>query len=246
MSDTRQNLQMKLDFRTEAKGEAPKPGPEATESLRAASEPESPASTDRLMEVVCERVRPPSSKACVPSLHCSRWRKGLELGVCSCWDLEPYCVKRWLPPNFSKEIGISQRMFGASPVSQNCRSGLEIERWNRYNPTEEPRRTWIEHCLSSTRGPVIAASDYVRAVPDLIRTWIPRRYVTLGTDGFGRSDTRAALRRFFEVDYASIALAAITALAKEGAVNKALVSQFMARCVYQPTSSPSWVDIRRT
>src|SRR5919206_320067 len=67
----------------------------------------------------------------------------------------------------------------------------------------------------SSAGPVIAASDYIRALPDLIRTWVPRRYVTLGTDGYGRSDTREALRRFFEVDRKAIVVSALKALADE-------------------------------
>src|SRR4030095_14615620 len=79
---------------------------------------------------------------------------------------------------------IGADVWSVTSFTELRRSGLEIERWNRFNPTEEPKLTWIEQCLGPTTGPVIAASDYVRAVPDLIRTWVPRRYVTLGTDGF--------------------------------------------------------------
>ena len=143
-----------------------------------------------------------------------------------------------------RDWSIAADVWSVTSFTELRRSGLEIERWNRFNPTEEPQRTWTEQCLSSTTGPVIAASDYVRAVPDLIRTWIPRRYVTLGTDGFGRSDTRAALRRFFEVDYTTIALAAIAALADDGVVSRSLVSEFMARYMYQPSLSPPWADKR--
>jgi pyruvate dehydrogenase E1 component len=89
---------------------------------------------------------------------------------------------------------------------------------------------------------VIAATDYVRAVPDLIRAWVSRTYETLGTDGFGRSDTRAALRRFFEVDSKSIALAALDALAREGDIDKTVTSQFMSQYAYDPSSKPSWAD----
>ena len=84
----------------------------------------------------------------------------------------------------------------------------------------------------------------MRAVPDLIRTWIPRRYVTLGTDGFGRSGTRVELRRFFEVDRTNIALAAITALANDTAVSRSLASEFMARYGYPSSPSPPWADRR--
>jgi len=77
--------------------------------------------------------------------------------------------------------------------------------------------------LGLSSGPVIAATDYVRAVPELIRAYVPRRYVTLGTDGFGRSDTRQALREFFEVDRASIVIAALKALADDGEIDIATV-----------------------
>lgn len=139
---------------------------------------------------------------------------------------------------------IAADVWSVTSFTELRRSGLEIERWNRLNPTEEPKRTWIEQCLKPTNGPVVAASDYVRAVPDLIRTWIPRRYVTLGTDGFGRSDTRAELRKFFGVDCHNIALAAITALADDGAVSRSLMSEFIMRYRYQAALSPPWADQR--
>ena len=143
-----------------------------------------------------------------------------------------------------REWSIAADVWSVTSFTELRWSGLEIERWNRLNPTEQPKRTWIEHCLSSTTGPVIAVTDYVRAVPDLIRTWIPRRYVTLGTDGFGRSDTRAALRRFFEVDSVSIALAAIAAFTNDGALSRSLVAEFIARYGYQASVSPPWADMR--
>ena len=86
---------------------------------------------------------------------------------------------------------------------------MKAERARRLGKTAE---SWVEHCFSPAEGPVVAASDYVAAVPDLIRPYVRRKYVALGTDGFGRSDTRAALRAFFEVDAKNIALAALVAL----------------------------------
>jgi pyruvate dehydrogenase E1 component len=124
------------------------------------------------------------------------------------------------------------------------RSALAIERWNRLHPGEDRQISWVERCLGPTDGPVIAATDYVRALPDLIRTWVPRGYVTLGTDGFGRSDTRESLRRFFEVDRTSIALAAISALADGGVVSPSAVSEFMTRCALIASSAPPWKDTR--
>jgi pyruvate dehydrogenase E1 component len=137
---------------------------------------------------------------------------------------------------------IAADVWSVTSFSELRRSGLETERSNRLHPAEQPRESWVEQCLNPTVGPVIAASDYVRAVPDLIRAWVPRNYTTLGTDGFGRSDSRAALRRFFEVDRASIALAAIGALANAGIVSKSLIPEFIARYSYRPDVSPPWCD----
>lgn len=89
--------------------------------------------------------------------------------------------------------------------------------------------SYIERCLAATSGPIIAASDYVRALPDLICTWVPRRYVTLGTDGYGRSDTRESLRSFFEVDRFHIGVAAFKALVDDQALPSSIVRDAVAR-----------------
>ncbi|MBE0614470.1 MAG: alpha-ketoglutarate dehydrogenase [Burkholderiales bacterium] len=106
-----------------------------------------------------------------------------------------------------QEYDIAADVWSVTSFTELRRDGLECERWNREHPGEV-RQSWVEQCLGPDSSPVVAASDYVRTVPDLIRTWVPGRYVALGTDGFGRSDTRAALRRFFGVDAQSIAKAA--------------------------------------
>ena len=103
-----------------------------------------------------------------------------------------------------------------------------VERWNRLHPDAPAKLSWIEQCLRETSGPVVASTDYMRTVADLIRTWVPRRYVVLGTDGFGRSDTRAALRDFFEVDRKHVAVAALKALADEGTIERKLIAQAIA------------------
>jgi pyruvate dehydrogenase E1 component len=131
-------------------------------------------------------------------------------------------------------------VWSVTSFSELRRAGLDAERWNRLHPAKAPRLSWVEECLNSTMGPVVAATDYVRALPDLIRTWIPRRYITLGTDGFGRSDTRAALRRFFEVDRIAIAYAALTALAEEGTIPRSCIPAFRRRHQYSPASTAPW------
>jgi pyruvate dehydrogenase E1 component len=112
-----------------------------------------------------------------------------------------------------REHDVAAAVWSVTSFTELRRDGLECERWNREHP-DHPRKSWVEQCLASAGGPVVAASDYVRAVADLIRAWVPGKYVVLGTDGFGRSDTRSALRRFFGVDAQSIAQAAVRATAR--------------------------------
>jgi pyruvate dehydrogenase E1 component len=108
-----------------------------------------------------------------------------------------------------KDWGIAAQVWSVTSFTELRRDGMEVERARRFG---RPGQSWVERCLAGATGPVIAASDYVSAVADLIRPFVPGRYVALGTDGFGRSDTRAALRNFFEVDAKHIALAALSAL----------------------------------
>jgi pyruvate dehydrogenase E1 component len=114
-----------------------------------------------------------------------------------------------------KDWGVAADVWSVTSFTELRRDGLECERWNGEHP-DDLRMTWLERCLANAGGPVIAASDYVRAVADLIRGWVPGKYVVLGTDGFGCSDTRAALRRCFGVDALSIAKAAVRAVASVG------------------------------
>jgi len=114
-----------------------------------------------------------------------------------------------------QEYDIAADVWSVTSFTELRRDGLECEHWNGEHPAD-PRASWVEQCLAGARGPVVAASDYVRAVPDLIRAWVPGTYLTLGTDGFGRSDTRAALRRFFGVDAQGIARVAARAATRRG------------------------------
>ena len=107
------------------------------------------------------------------------------------------------------------------------RDALDAERWNRLHPGEKPRLSYIEQCLAKERGVYVMASDYVKALPESIARWFPNPPVSLGTDGFGRSETREALRDHFEVDYRFIALGALSALAREGQIENDAVVQAM-------------------
>ena len=116
-------------------------------------------------------------------------------------------------------------VFSVPSFSELRREALDCERWNLLQPGEAPKLAHVAQCFTDREGPYIAATDYVRNVPDQIRQWVPGVYVTLGTDGFGRSDARAALRRHFEIDRNFIALAALKALADEGKIDRATVQQ---------------------
>ena len=115
-------------------------------------------------------------------------------------------------------------MWSATSFNELRRDGLSVQRWNRLHPTSKPRKSYVEQCLDGTDGPVIAATDYMQAYADQIRPWVRGRYEVLGTDGFGRSDTRARLRRFFEVDRNYVTVTALKALADQEAVPQAKVS----------------------
>jgi len=112
--------------------------------------------------------------------------------------------------------------------------GLDAERWNRLHPTEPPRVPFVARALEGAEGPVIAASDWVKAVPDLIGRFVPAPYMVLGTDGYGRSDTRAKLRRHFEVDAEHIVVATLSALATSGDVKPEAVVDAIRRYDIDP------------
>jgi pyruvate dehydrogenase E1 component len=116
------------------------------------------------------------------------------------------------------DFGIAADVWSATSFSELARDGIATERWNLLHPTEPQRKSWVTEQLSGHRGPVIAATDYVRAVAEQIRPYVPGGYRVLGTDGFGRSDLRERLRRHFEVDRGFIAATALKALCDEGRV----------------------------
>jgi pyruvate dehydrogenase E1 component len=130
-----------------------------------------------------------------------------------------------------KDWKIAANVWSVTSFTELRRDGMKAERARRFGGKET---SWVEQCLKGTEGPVIAASDYVRAVADLIRPYVDKPYVTLGTDGFGRSDTRAALRGFFEVDARHIAVAALAAL------DAKLVPVALDRYGLDPVLRPPW------
>jgi pyruvate dehydrogenase E1 component len=118
-----------------------------------------------------------------------------------------------------QDFGVHSDIWSATSFTELRRDGADCARWNRLNPGEKPRESWVARCLQDRKGPVIAATDYVRAFADQIRGFLPQDdYIVLGTDGFGRSDTREKLRKFFEVDRFHVAYAALCALHRQGAI----------------------------
>ena len=121
--------------------------------------------------------------------------------------------------------GVAADVWSVTSCQELYRDGHAAERWNRLHPDAPPRVPYVTQCLGDADGVIVAASDYVKALPDTLARWLPRGLTSLGTDGFGRSETRAALREFFEVDAKSIVLTALTGLAREGAIDKGVVTK---------------------
>lgn len=134
---------------------------------------------------------------------------------------------------------IESELWSATSFSELAREARDVERWNRLHPKEEPRRSHVEQCLGGSR-PIVAVTDYVRAYPQLIASYLEARYVTLGTDGFGRSDTRAAIRHFFEVDRYHVVLAVLQALAREGTVDREVLATAIQHYGIKVDSPPPW------
>jgi pyruvate dehydrogenase E1 component len=124
------------------------------------------------------------------------------------------------------------------------RDAMECERYNRLHPDAEGKQAYVQKVLGDTRGPVIATSDYMRAVPEQIAPYLHDakggRLLALGTDGFGRSETRKALRRFFEIDAEHVALAALHALAGRGELDRAAVKKAVADLGLNPDAPAPW------
>src|SRR5690606_6285211 len=117
-----------------------------------------------------------------------------------------------------KNYGVSADIWSVTSFNQLRREALSVARWNMLHPAEPAKLSYVETCLKDREGPVIASTDYMKIVADQIREFVPGRYCVLGTDGFGRSDTREKLRHFFEVDRHYVVVAALKALADDGKV----------------------------
>jgi pyruvate dehydrogenase E1 component len=141
-----------------------------------------------------------------------------------------------------QDWAVSANVWSATSFSELRRDGLEATRWNLLHPDAPPRLSYVEQCLQEQKGPVVAASDYMKLVADQIRAFVHRRFEVLGTDGFGRSDTRERLRAFFEVNRYWVVLAALGALAADGEIARERIAEAIAKYGIDP-AKPSPVTV---
>jgi pyruvate dehydrogenase E1 component len=133
-----------------------------------------------------------------------------------------------------KEYKVAVDVWSATSINELARDGLDVDRWNMLHPDKKPIVSYVEECLSAGEGPVIAATDYMKLYADQIRAFVPAPYKVLGTDGFGRSDSREKLRHFFEVNSSFIVVAALGELAKQGQIDAKVVSAAIKKFKLDP------------
>jgi pyruvate dehydrogenase E1 component len=139
-----------------------------------------------------------------------------------------------------EKYGVAADVWSVTSYKNLYRDGNDCERWNMLHPSEPARVPLVTQNLQNAAGPIVAASDYMKVLPESIAKWLPGPLVALGTDGFGRSDTRAALRGFFEVDRHQIVLAALSSLREQGKVDAALCAKAIEKYGIATDSRPSW------
>jgi pyruvate dehydrogenase E1 component len=132
------------------------------------------------------------------------------------------------------DFNVPADIWSVTSFNELRRDALATERWNQLHPEDKPRLSYLQRCLVGRSGPYIAATDYMKIVPDQLQRWMPGQYVTLGTDGFGRSDGRKALRQHFEVDKRYIAVTALKALADDGVLDQKTVTAAISQYGIDP------------
>ena len=125
--------------------------------------------------------------------------------------------------------GVASDVWSVTSFNELARDGQHVERWNHLHPDDKPRKAYVTQCLEKAQGPVVSSTDYIKLHSEQLRAFIPKTYMTLGTDGFGRSDTREKLRNFFEVDRYYVAVTALAALAKDGEIKQEQVLEAMRK-----------------
>ncbi|WP_455219382.1 transketolase-like TK C-terminal-containing protein [Kaarinaea lacus] len=134
----------------------------------------------------------------------------------------------------NEDWGVDADIWSATSFTELARDARDCDRWNRLHPSDKPRVPYVAQCLEGQQGPVIAATDYVQSYADQIRKWVPQRFEVLGTDGFGRSDTRAQLRKHFEVNSYHVVVAALKALVDEEVLPASKVAEAITKYGIDP------------
>jgi pyruvate dehydrogenase E1 component len=140
----------------------------------------------------------------------------------------------------AQDFGIDSELWSVTSFSELAREAREVERWNRLHLSESPKISHVARCLAGD-APIVAATDYVRAYPQLVAPYVDAPFVALGTDGFGRSDTRQALRRFFEIDRHHVVIAALDALARAGRIDASLPREAISRYAVATEAVAPWL-----
>src|SRR5690606_39538344 len=128
-----------------------------------------------------------------------------------------------------EDFGVVADVRRETSLTEIARNGQPIQRWNMLHPNDKPQESYVARCLDGMPGPVVASTDYIRLYAEQIRPYLSRTYRVLGTDGFGRSDTRQKLRHFFEVDRYYVAVAALDALAEDGKIERSKVVEALTK-----------------
>lgn len=140
----------------------------------------------------------------------------------------------------AEHYGVGAELWSATSYQILRNQALDVERWNRLHPDQPASKPWVTQQLERSAGPIVAVSDFMRSVPDQVSRFSPRRWASLGTDGFGRSDDRRALRRFFETDAPSVVLAVLTELVAEGSLDRAALSDAISRYGIVTDAAAPW------
>ena len=142
----------------------------------------------------------------------------------------------------AERYGVAATVWSATSYKQVRADALEVERWNLLHPEEEPRKPYVVALFEGDHAPIVAVSDYMKLVPDQIARWLPGRFYALGTDGFGRSETREALRRFFEIDAECVTVAALHQLAQQGRIDRGTVRRALGELGIDPEKAYALVS----
>jgi pyruvate dehydrogenase E1 component len=167
--------------------------------------------------------------------------EGTNLGAALLFSGSANLAAREAAAVLASEYGVGVELWSATSYQRLRREAMEAERWNRLHPGLPPRVPMVTRLLSHVQGPVVAVTDFMHMVPDQVGRWVPGGLATLGTDGYGRSDSRARLRRFFEVDAPHVTVAVLASLAGAGSLEPAVVHDAITRYGIDPETAPPWL-----